>query len=403
MAQTLPQLVVARVVQGIGGGGLIAMAQAMIADAVPMRERGRFQVYVSSVWAGASVAGPVVGGMLTQYLSWPWIFWINIPVCILAIVMVRRTPVAIVKITHKVRVDWLGILLLVVGLTAFLIPVTRIGQGVALHESRNLVGLAIAAVGLTWFWLHELRTPEPIIPITMLREPVVVMCCTILFVCFSLFVAMSVLVPLRLQLVAGAQPGEAALAMLPYTLANPISGFVAGRWIYRTGRVVPAQRFGAILAAFSMFALALLSPSHTILTAIALGLLGTGLGSQMPTTLMVLQNSVHQSLLGTATSLSAFFRLLGGAIGIAVLSAVVLALLRDKLPAGLGSHGLEGLGTLLGQAGNISAAAAKASDMAFRYTLLAGGVFALINVFCVSRMPDVRLHSSGPKPVMEID
>ncbi len=253
------------------------------------------------------------------------------------------------------------------------------------------------------FVQQQRRHPSPIVPMALFGNRTIVACCGLLLFCFFNFIAMSVLVPLRLQLVAGAQPGEAALAMLPYTLANPISGFVAGRWIYRTGRVVPAQRCGAILAAFSMFALAMLSPSHTILTAIALGLLGTGLGSQMPTTLMVLQNSVHQSLLGTATSLSAFFRLLGGAIGIAVLSAVVLALLRDKLPAGLGSHGLEGLGTLLGQAGNISPAAARASDMAFRYTLLAGGVFALINVFCVNRMPDVRLHSSGPKPVMEID
>ncbi|GAA4341037.1 MDR family MFS transporter [Pigmentiphaga soli] len=394
LAQTMPQLVLARVVQGIGGGGLIAMAQSMIADVVPMRERGRFQVYVSSVWAGASVAGPVVGGMLTQYLSWPWIFWINLPVAALAITMVRRSAVGSARKLRKIRIDWLGIAVLLAGLIALLIPITRIGQGVPVHESANLAGLGFAVVALTYFARHELRVDEPIIPLSMLGEPIVVLGCTVLFVCFFIFVSMSVLVPLRMQLVTGAGPGDAALAMLPYTLSNPVSGFVCGRWIYHYGRVRPLQRLGAALMVASMAALALISPSHGLATGIVLTVLGVGLGCQLPTTLMMLQNSVSHSMLGTVTAVSAFFRLLGGAVGIAMLSAIVLALLRDVLPADAAAHGLEGLGGLLGQAGQ-AGISPDSVDRAFRYMLLGCAVLSLLNVFCVNRLPDVQL---GARP-----
>jgi hypothetical protein len=255
---------------------------------------------------------------------------------------------------------------------------------------------------LVAFGLHAVRSDEPIIPLSLMSDRLMLLCCSLLFVAFALFVAMSVLVPLRMQLVGGALPAAAAVALLPYTLSNPLAAFIAGRWIYRSGRVVPVQRWGAILVVISMAALAMVPPSQVLGTAVALAMLGTGLGCQMPTTLMVMQNSVHPSLLGTVTSLSAFFRLLGGAIGISMLSAVVLALLRDVLPPDVAGHGMEGLGALL-ESGPLGAIGAHQADLAFRYTLLGAAAFSLIGVFCTQKLPDVKLGSRRENETIEVE
>ncbi len=214
LAQSLPQLVLARVLQGIGGGGLIASAQSVIADVVPMRQRGRYQGYISVVWAVASMLGPVIGGVLTEYLSWPWIFWINLPVGGLALVLVQRSLGALPLRGGTRRIDGLGAVLLLAGLVALLIPITRVGQGTPWSESANLAGWAAALVLLAAFVVQQKRHPNPIVPLGLLGHRSIVACCGLLFLCFFNFIALSVLVPLRLQLGAGysAQRRRAASA-----------------------------------------------------------------------------------------------------------------------------------------------------------------------------------------------
>ena len=383
LARTMPQLVLARVLQGAGGGGLIATAQAVIADVVPLRERGRYQSYVSIVWAVASLMGPVVGGVLTEYLSWPWIFWINLPVGLLALALVRSAlrslPAGSAAVAgRKTGLDILGAVLLLAGLTALLLPITRVGQGTPWNDAPNLGSAAAAAVLLALFVARQRRHPDPIVPLSLFANPVVVACCGLLFATFFNFIALSVLVPLRLQLVAGLSPADSALRLLPLTVAVPAAAFLAGRWLFRSGRVLPALRLGTLLVPLGLAGAALAGPGGVGATA-ALLLVGAGMGLQMPTVLLTVQQSVARSQIGTVTALIAFFRLLGGAVGIAVLSSIVLGLLHAGAPAAAG----------------LVTSPATANDSAFRVVLFVSAALALVSPWLAARLPDVRLHD-GP-------
>ncbi len=398
LAQTLPQLVIARVLQGIGGGGLIAMAQSVVADVVPLRDRGRYQSHISIVWAVASMVGPVVGGVLTEYLSWPWIFWINLPVGLVALVLVHRSLKALPVSPPgalRGRIDGVGALLLLGGLTALLVPITRVGQGTAWGEAWNLAGWALAAALLVVFVRQQRRHPDAIVPMALFANRTVVACCALLFICFFNFIAMSVLVPLRLQLVAGFSAADAALRLLPLTLAIPAAAFTSGRVLSHTGRVLPMQRLGVVLVPVALAVMGFASATGVLAT-LALVALGLGMGLQMPTTLITVQQSVPRAQIGTVTALTAFFRLLGGAIGIAVLSSVVLLLLREHLPPGVASLDGEGLGAMLdaARAAGPANAGAAGSDVAFRWVMWLSAAVALLSCGFLAWLPDLRLHDA---------
>ncbi|MEO8805061.1 MAG: MDR family MFS transporter [Burkholderiaceae bacterium] len=393
LAQSLPQLVLARVLQGAGGGGLMTMAQSVIADVVPLRERGRYQSYVSIVWAVASMLGPVVGGVLTEYLSWPWIFWINLPVGLVALALVRGSLGALPVSRGTSKIDGAGALLLLSGLTAFLIPITRVGQGTPWNDASNAIGWVIALVLLVLFIAQQRRHPDAIVPLALFRNRVVVACCALLFVCIFNFVALSMLVPLRLQLVAGYSAADAGLYLLPMTLAIPAAAFLSGRWLYRTGRVLPAQRLGVLLVPLGLTTLGFTAPTGP-LAAVALVVVGFGMGLQMPTSLITVQQAVPREQIGAVTALTAFFRLLGGAIGIAVLSSVALLLLRGHLPAGVSSLGGEGLGAML-DAARAGHGTSMQSDGAFRQVMFVSATVSMISLWLVTRLPDVRLHDAA--------
>lgn len=398
LAQTLPQLVLARVLQGAGGGGLIATAQSVVADVVPLRERGRYQGYISGVFAVASVAGPVVGGVFTHYLSWRWIFWINLPLGLAAFLVSRRALAGMPVPGIRRRIDYVGAGLLIVGLTTLLLPITRLGQGVPWGDPGNLAMFAVAVVVLAICLWHEARTAEPIIPIHLFRLPIVAACCGIVFLCFFQLVSLSSLSPMRFQMVAGVAADDAAWRLLPLTFMIPLGAFLSGRIMLSTGRHRPQQVLGTALVPFGLLGLAFTSPTHAMLTDLLMMWVGLSIGIVMPSSLVAIQNAVPRSQLGVATAGSAFFRTLGGAIGVAVLSAVLLGTMR---------HDQRAHDALLPVVGEAAAAAShgrplffegitpEEADHAFRRVLLIAAGVSTIAFLLSLRVPDKHLGNPG--------
>ncbi len=386
LAQTMPQLIAARVFQGIGGGGLISIAQTIIADVVTLRERGRYQGYISGVFAVASVAGPVVGGLLTHYLDWRWIFWINLPLGAAAFLVSRRALAHLPVPGVRRRIDYLGAALLIAGLTTALLPISRVGQGVPWNESTNVALFAAGLVLLVICVLYERRAPEPIIPLDLLRIPMVRSCYAILFVCFFQLVAIASLSPLRFQMVAGVAADDAAWRLLPLTFMIPLGAFIGGRVMLATGRTKPLQLFGTAGIPLALAALAFTSPVQAMLTGLLMIWIGLSLGVTLPSSLVAVQNAVPRAQLGVATAGSAFFRSLGGAIGVALLSAILLASMGPGINPLGDRHAVDATG----------AVDPLVADAAFRRIFLIAAVISSVGFALAFRLPDHRV-GEGPE------
>lgn len=401
MATTMPMLIVARILQGLGGGGLISVSQATIADVVPLRERGKYQGYVSGVWAVASMAGPVIGGYLAHFLSWRWIFWINIPLSLIALVVVRRALRHLPVSGRRHKIDYLGSLLFGGGLSGVLVFLTRLGQGHSPLEPQTLGLLVAGLVGLGLFIWQERRASDPVIPLSMLGVPTVAICCLTLFLCFFQLIAMSVLLPLRFQVVGGAHADTAALRLVPLTLAIPFGAYISGRLMTWSGRYKPLQMIGCLVAPVAIVALAFTPPHAVTLAALVMVVLGLAIGLQLPSGLVATQNAVPHQQVGIATALTAFSRMLGGAVGVAVLTTVLIALLRHSgvslANAGGGEDVLMSMFRRAISAGDQADAVAVrvAAERAFRILFLLSAGVSLIAPFFVIRLKETTLRGSS--------
>ncbi|HMZ10060.1 MAG TPA: MFS transporter, partial [Plasticicumulans sp.] len=224
LATSMPMLIAARALQGLGGGGLITLAQATVADVVPPRERGRYVAYFASVWACAGLLGPTLGGLLTQYLGWPWIFWINLPLGLAALVItdrvLRRLPV---RGGTRGRIDLPGIVLLSTATTALLLALSFGGHRWPWASAPILGLLALAVVPALLFAHRQRHTAEPLLPPAFFRDPVVAPTGAALFLVFGGFLAVAVLVPAWLQIGLGRGAAAAGLLMMPMSLAAPLT------------------------------------------------------------------------------------------------------------------------------------------------------------------------------------
>lgn len=402
LATTMPMLVAARILQGLGGGGLISVAQATIADVVAPRDRGRYQAYISGAFAIASVSGPVLGGLLTTYLSWRWVFWINLPLGLPALLISRRALAKLNKPSIRREVDYLGAGLLTAGLTALLLTITRIGQGIPFMHTSNLWMLAITIIALGLFTRNALRTAEPIIPLGLFRIRTVAISCLVLFIAFIQLVGLTVLIPLELQMLTSLGPDGAALQLIPLSLGVPVGAYIGGRLMTHLGTFKNIQLTGALIIPAAVFGVSLVHPASLLALTACLAAAGIGIGLQLPTTIVAVQDAVPHRHVGVATGVSAFFRALGAAIGIALLMAFLMMSLRSGVSTtDVVLSGAEMIDMLIGNQpldhGLISRSALSlTAETAFQSVYRFAALIAVSSVLLTLFLKDVRLSEKKP-------
>ncbi len=333
LSQNLDELIAFRALQGLGGGGLMVSAQAAIGDVVPPRERGRYTGLFGAVFGLASVAGPLLGGFLTTSLSWRWIFYVNLPLGVVALFVLAATlPSRTERIPHTI--DYLGTVVLGGALTAIVLATSLGGTSLAWGSPTILL---LAAVGLILFGLFPLverRAAEPILPTRLLFNPVFAVTSAVGFIVgFALFGAVTYM-PLFLQIVRGSTPTQSGLQLLPLMGGLLITSIASGQIITRTGRYKIFPIIGTAVMVVGMYLLSTLSAGSS--TAEIYGfmfIVGLGLGMVMQVLVLAVQNAVDYADLGVATSGATLFRSMGGSLGTAALGAVFSNRLREELTA----------------------------------------------------------------------
>ena len=342
-SQNIEQLIGFRAVQGLGGGGLMSLALAVIGDIIPPRERGRYQGYFAAVFGTSSVLGPVLGGFFADGPGWQWIFFINVPIGLVALVITS----AALKMQHVRRehsIDYFGAALVVGSVSSFLLYTAWAGPDLG-WDSVTGIGLLVAGVVLAVaFVLVELRAKEPIIPMRLFRNSIFSIANLFGFLIGIAMFGSMIFIPVYLQVVDGMSPTQSGLAMLPMVVGIFSTSITAGRMMSRNGRYKIYPILGASVVIVALVMLSQLTSSSPYWYAgLSMYVLGAGLGFTMQILITVVQNSVERSDIGVATSSVTFFRQMGGSFGTALFGAILssrlavhIAEAMTHVPAGSG-------------------------------------------------------------------
>ena len=409
LSQNMTELIAFRGLQGIGAGGLITLAMTIIGDVVPPRERGRYQGYMGAVFALASVIGPLLGGFFVDQLSWRWVFYVNLPVGAVALVV---TSIVLDLPTRRIshRIDYLGTALLVAGVSSVLLAVTWGGTQYA-WASVTIVGLAAAgALLLAAFIAVERRVQEPVLPLYLFRNRVFAVSTATMFIVGLAMFGGIIYLPLFLQVVGGRSATNAGLLLLPLILGLMFTSIASGRIISRTGRYKAFPVSGMLVMAAGMYLLSTMGPSTTQVQASAyMVVLGLGLGMVMQVLVLAVQNAVDQKDLGVATGAATFLRSMGGAFGVALLGAVLSNRLASnladllpggRLPAGVSPATLKGSpAAILSLPAAVRAPVIEAFARSIDTVFLVGVPIAIVGFAITLLLREVPLRSGRQAPV----
>jgi EmrB/QacA subfamily drug resistance transporter len=325
LADSMLMLILARGLQGMGAGGLLPLAQTVVGDVVLPKERGRDQAYLSFMWMTAAISGPVLGGFLAQYFHWSLIFWINIPLGLLAMAIINKPLKKLPVAARHHSIDGLGALLLVVA-TALLLLALNWGGSAYPWTSREILGLlACSAVFSGAFALRLMRAAEPLISLEVLGNPIVLAGTLSMFLLQAANVGLAVYLPVYLQSILGLSASNSGVAMLGLLLGTVAGATFSGRMI---PRFVHYKRIALVGTIFAISCLGLLGlvAGHASLVVVEVltTCIGLGAGTTFPVVTIAVQNAVDRPHLGVATGVLAFLRSLGSALGVAMLGAVAL-------------------------------------------------------------------------------
>jgi EmrB/QacA subfamily drug resistance transporter len=385
LAQSMTQLIVFRAVQGLGAGGLIALAMAIVGDIVSPRQRGRYQGYFGAVFAFASIMGPLAGGLFTEHLSWRWVFYVNLPLGAVALAVtssVLRLPFR--RLQH--RIDYLGALLLVAGASSLLLVMVWGGSQYS-WSSPVIVGLATCgALLVAVFAWWERRATEPLLPPRLFRIDIFNVSSGISFLqAMGMFGAV-IFLPFYLQIAHGVSPTVSGLLLTPLMGGMLVMSITSGRLVSRTGRYRIFPIAGTLVMVLAMVLLTFLG-AHTSygILSIDLALLGAGMGLVMQNTVLATQNAVDSRDMGSATSALTFFRSLGGVFGTAFFGAIFVNRLNAWLPRLL-PPGLRGAAHVKASAGgfNVSPQVIDKLPVPVRDAITGAMVHAMDTLFLVA-------------------
>ncbi|MFJ4004533.1 DHA2 family efflux MFS transporter permease subunit [Streptomyces sp. NPDC090023] len=331
MAQNMPQLIGFRALQGLGGGGLMVLSMAIVGDIVPPRERGRYQGLFGAVFGATSVLGPLLGGLFTEQLSWRWVFYVNLPIGIVALVVIA-TALHIPRRTERHTIDYLGTLL-IASVATCLVLVASLGGTTWPWASAQIIGLAVLGVVLAVaFVAVERRAAEPVLPLGLFGIRTFTLAAVISFIVgFAMFGAMTYL-PTFLQIVHGISPTMSGVHMLPMVVGLLLTSTVSGQIVSRTGRWKVFPVAGTAVTALGLLLLHQLDErSSTLEMSLYFFVFGLGLGLVLQVLILIVQNAVSYEDLGVATSGATFFRSIGASFGVAIFGTVFSGRLGDKL------------------------------------------------------------------------
>ncbi|MDQ6785126.1 MAG: MFS transporter [Actinomycetota bacterium] len=331
LSQNMYQLIVFRAIQGLGAGGLMSLAFSIIGDVIPPRERGRYQGYFGAVFGASSVLGPLIGGFLVDYASWRYVFYVNIPLGIVALVVINR----VLHLDHRPRrahIDWIGAVLLVVGMSLLLVGVQDAGQKAAITSTAlyyAVGGLLIVVAFVVW----ETRATEPILPLRLFRNKVFAVSNALGLITGAVMFGAIIFLPQYLQTVRSVSPTLSGLRLLPLLAGVLLASIGSGQLISRWGRY---KKFVVVGTAITTMGIGLLTQitvsTNPVVFSMMLFVVGIGLGLFMQTLVLAVQNSIDPADMGVGTSAVTFFRTLGGAIGASVLGAILIE--QEKVSVG---------------------------------------------------------------------